>query len=140
LGGLLNFYLGVWSLSKVAIGRINKLVRRFIWNKDSGKGIEVGWQWCSLPREKGGLGIPNILAKGVVLGSKWTTKVISSNEIWASCHRGYVESAEFKYFKGWAKVSLEEKMLVEWELDMKGPIFFKRMWTAWRAIRGVLDI
>ena len=57
LGGLLNFYLGFCSFSKATIARINKIMRSFIWNKDSGRGIEVGWQWCILPREKGGLGI-----------------------------------------------------------------------------------
>jgi len=102
-------------LSKAAIARINKLMRRFIWNKESGKGIEVGWKWCILPKEKGGLGIPNILAKGTTSTTKWTIKALSLGEPWAIWYRSYIESAEFKYFKGWAKGSLEEKLLTDWE-------------------------
>jgi len=90
LGGLLNFYLGVWSILKSVVGRINLLLCSFVWNKDSGKGIEVGWQWCTFPRELGGLGLPNILARGKVLASKWTIRALCSSEFWAVCCRGYI--------------------------------------------------
>ena len=43
IGGMMNFYLGVWSLSKAAIARVNRLLGDFIWGKEEGKGIRVGW-------------------------------------------------------------------------------------------------
>jgi len=55
-------------------------MKSFIWNRVSGKGVEVGWVWCTMPRHLGGLGIPNILAKGFALVNKWTVKAITSEE------------------------------------------------------------
>jgi len=93
LGGLINFYLGVCTISKAAVGRINWLLQRFIWNKESDKDTYVGWQWCTFPRELDGLGLLNILAKGKVLASKWTIRALGSREFWAACYRGYIGAA-----------------------------------------------
>ena len=120
IGGMMNFYLGVWSLSKAAIARVNRLLGDFIWGKKGGKGIRVGWTWCALPKEFGGLGIPNICAKGKALAAKWTIKALDSREPWAEYYKACIQKSEFNDFKGWAGVALENKVLGDWELDLRG--------------------
>ena len=140
IGGMMNFYLGVWSLSKAAIARVNRLLGDFIWGKSGGKGIRVGWSWCALPRDLGGLGVPNISAKGKALAAKWTLKALDSLEPWAEWYKAHIQKAEFKDFKGWAGVAIENKVLGDWEIDMKGTNWIKRMWVAWVSVRPSLDL
>jgi len=110
-----------------------------VWNRDSGKGIEVGWLWCTMPRHLGGLGILNISAKGLALASKWMVKAITLEEFWARYYRDIIGKPEFKEFKGWSNGNIEEKLLAKWDIEVKGPIFFKRMWIAWRAVKELID-
>ena len=37
-------------------------------------------------------------------------------------------------------MGLKDKLLAGWDLEVKGPIFIKRMWAAWRASREILDL
>ena len=100
IGGMMNFYLGTWSLSKAAMIRVNRLLGDFVWGKEGGKGIRVGWQWCALPKGCGGLGVPNIIAKGKALAAKWVLKAIDSSEPWAELLKAHIRKAEFKASKG----------------------------------------
>lgn len=76
----MNFFLNIWSISKTAVQRLNRLLRRFLWNKEKDIVVEVGWRWCLQLRENGGLGVPNIVAKGQALGAKWTFRTIASKD------------------------------------------------------------
>jgi hypothetical protein len=140
IGGMMNFYLGVWALSKAAIGRINSILGDFVWGKEGGRGIRVGWSWCALPRECGGLGIPNISAKGKALAAKWTFKALESGEPWAEWYKKYLYEAGFKDFKGCVGIDLASKIFGNWEMIVKGPLWIKRLWDAWVSIRPSLDL
>ena len=139
IGGLMNFYLGTWSLSKVAIVRVNRLLRDFVWGKEGGKGIRVGWKWCALPKGCGGLGVPNIIAKAKALAAKWVLKAIDSPEPWAELLKAHIQRPEFKDTKDWVGVSLEDKVFGVGELEVRGTSWVKRMWYAWVSARPLLD-
>ena len=139
IGGMMNFYLGTWSLSKAAIARVNRLLGDFVWGKEGGKGIRVGWKWCALPKACGGLGVPNISAKGKALAAKWVLKALDSLEPWAEFFKAHIRRAEFKATKGWVGVSIEDKVFGAGEVEVRGTSWVKRMWFAWVSARSCLD-
>ena len=118
---------------------MNKLLGDFVWGKEGGKGIRVGWRWCALPKDMGGLGVPNISAKGKAVAAKWVLKALDSSEPWAEFFKAHIRRAEFKATKGWARVSLKDKVFGTRELEVRGPSWVKRMWIAWVSVRSCLD-
>lgn len=139
IGGMMNFYLGIWSLSKAAIARVNRLLGDFIWGKEGGKGVRVGWSWCALPKALGGLGVPNIIAKGQALAAKWVPKALDSSEPWAEFFKAHIRGAEFKVSKGWSGVPIEDKVFGDGELEVRGDSWVKRLWFAWVSAKSCLD-
>jgi len=61
IGGMLNFFLNIWFISKSVVQGVNMMLRRFLLNKDRNKVIEIGWKWCIQGKENKGLGVVNIL-------------------------------------------------------------------------------
>jgi hypothetical protein len=42
----------------------------------------VAWDFCTLPRNQGSLGLPNISTQGAVLVSKWVVWAVKGNAPW----------------------------------------------------------
>jgi len=67
-------------------------------------------------------------------------KALRYEEPWVIWYKSYLQTVEFKDFKGWADVELEDKLMGGWDLEVKGPIYIKSMWVAWRVSKELLDL
>ena len=65
-------------------------------------------------------------------------RALGSSEPWAIWYKGLIEAAELKGASGWSEVGLEDKLVSGVEIVLKGPLFAKRMWAAWKVSNSLL--
>lgn len=56
----------------------------------------VQWEWCCLPKEKGGLGIKDLKVQGMALTSKWIIQALSGKEPWKVLVRNNISRSGIK--------------------------------------------
>ncbi|XP_028121753.1 uncharacterized protein LOC114318966 [Camellia sinensis] len=87
LGSVPIYFLSIFKIPISIARKIEKLMRDFLWEGcGEGTGFHlVRWDTVSLPKEKGGLAIGNIVARNIALLGKWLWRFsIESDSLWCS--------------------------------------------------------
>ena len=74
-----------WIFVKSAIGKIQRLIRNFLWSGGDGSfaRAKVAWSTLILPKSKGGLGLIDPETQSIsLLGKLMVRGLLSGNELW----------------------------------------------------------
>ncbi|KAL5569664.1 hypothetical protein UlMin_026239 [Ulmus minor] len=84
------YFMSLFKLPKVVAGMLEKMMRQFLWEREvGGKGRSlVDWKLVCIPKERGGLGIGNLLLRNKALLGKWLWRFpLEQNSLWAAVIR-----------------------------------------------------
>ena len=79
LAGIPSYYMSCFLWPKESLSRLEKLLRAFFWQgKNTVKGGQclVAWQFVTLPRSAGGLGIRDLPAHNQAVLTKFVSRVL----------------------------------------------------------------
>ncbi|KAL5577599.1 hypothetical protein UlMin_019298 [Ulmus minor] len=84
------YYMSLFKMPRVVAASLEKMMREFLWNRDStGKGRSlVRWKTVCKPKELGGLGIGNLILRNKALLGKWLWRFpLEQHTLWAAVIR-----------------------------------------------------
>ncbi|KAL5583298.1 hypothetical protein UlMin_015740 [Ulmus minor] len=86
LSSIPTYYMSLFKLPRVVAASLEKMMREFLWDRDStGKGRSlVRWKTVCKPKELGGLGIGNLILRNKALLGKWLWRFpLEQHSLWA---------------------------------------------------------
>ncbi|KAL5565627.1 hypothetical protein UlMin_028791 [Ulmus minor] len=87
LSSIPTYYMSLFKLPRVVAASLEKMMREFLWDRDStGKGRSlVRWKTVCKPKELGGLGIGNLILRNKALLGKWLWRFpLEQHSLWAA--------------------------------------------------------
>ncbi|KAL5543250.1 hypothetical protein UlMin_010960 [Ulmus minor] len=90
LSSISTYYMSLFKLPRVVAASLEKMMREFLWDRDStGKGRSlVRWKTVCKPKELGGLGIGNLILRNKALLGKWLWRFpLEQHSLWAAVIR-----------------------------------------------------
>ncbi|KAL5563602.1 hypothetical protein UlMin_033349 [Ulmus minor] len=90
LSSIPTYYMSLFKLPRVVAAYLEKMMREFLWDRDStGKGRSlVRWKTVCKPKELGGLGIGNLILRNKALLGKWLWRFpLEQHSLWATVIR-----------------------------------------------------
>ncbi|KAL5541335.1 hypothetical protein UlMin_044595 [Ulmus minor] len=86
LSSIPTYYMSLFKLPRVVAASLEKMMREFLWDRDStGKGRSlVRWKNVCKPKELGGLGIGNLILRNKALLGKWLWRFpLEQHSLWS---------------------------------------------------------
>ncbi|KAL5575498.1 hypothetical protein UlMin_017197 [Ulmus minor] len=90
LSSIPTYYMSLFKLLRVVAASLEKMMREFLWDRDStGKARSlVRWKTVCKPKELGGLGIGNLILRNKALLGKWLWRFpLEQHSLWAAVIR-----------------------------------------------------
>ncbi|KAL5543390.1 hypothetical protein UlMin_007174 [Ulmus minor] len=90
LSSIPTYYMSLFKLPRVVAASLEKMMREFLWDRDStGKARSlVRWKTVCKPKELGGLGIGNLILRNKALLGKWLWRFpLEQHSLWAAVIR-----------------------------------------------------
>lgn len=92
---MLTYVATVMSVPTALQKRLDSVIFRFLW---SGKGEQIKRDVLRLPRDKGGLGIPNLSVMATALHIRWTQVAVNCDVALTKLFTTYFLSTRLKVF------------------------------------------
>ena len=136
-----SYFLACWRPPERALAQFNSLCRNFLWSGSTTdyKVPKVKWDTCILKKDKGGLGIPNIIELANRLASKWIVRsmLYPEEDWWAVLIHMKIHLAELADHPRWKGIPQLTLLLSKWPVKIQASPLVKSLWAAWNQIKGM---
>ncbi|XP_059078008.1 uncharacterized protein LOC131876588 [Cryptomeria japonica] len=117
-------------------------IREFLWSDGKGtrKQHAVKWEWCTMNKLFGGMGLKDLKLQGIALASKWILKAMEGNEPWKVLIRNNIICSVPKKAKKWKDLPILDILMGQFEVAPAGSNIFKSLWKAREHVTVVLKL
>lgn len=88
------------------------------------------WEWCTIEKPKGGLGLKYLRLQGIALAVKWVIGALEGGEPWKFFIRINMLNVIPKHAKSWRSLSLNDILSSEETMLPGGSNVFRTIWKA----------
>ena len=135
------YFLSCWRPSNADLKSFDRLCRNFLWSGDGSiyKLPKVAWEFCTTPKEKGGLGIPNLCELSDRMAAKWVIRsLISPNDIWSLLLHRHNMNFRLKDCPTWKNLDTIPLICSPLQITPKGSQLVKGIWNSWNKFKEQL--
>lgn len=100
---------------------------------------KVKWEWCTLPKESGDLGIRNIQQDADRLAAKWSIRAMANpKEDWAQLLMWQMDEFSLAGHKKWKKVLVLTILASKYAFNPKGSNLMLSLWKSSNKVKNQL--
>lgn len=136
------YFSSAWLFKNYQFSHIQKQIREFLWldGKGTRKQHAVKWEWCTMHKLYGGMGLKDLKLQGIALASKWILKAMDGDEPWKILLRNNITSSVPKKARKWKNLPMLDLLLGQIEVSPTSSEVFKSLWKAWEQVKHLVHI